>query len=88
MIEPIRRGRIQLPSGLFHGTSFNIVPVGVLDDLGGQVTVRLSAVLAGFVLVWTLACGMAVDAAQSAFIATMLGFAWHASIWVRWPQRS
>ncbi|MFD3907983.1 hypothetical protein HXS80_06360 [Streptomyces sp. CB04723] len=87
MIEPIRRGRTQLPSGQFHGTSFNIVPVGVLDAPGGDFAVRLSAVLAAFVLVWTVTCGSTVDAAQSAFVVTLLGFSWHASFHVRWARR-
>ncbi|MBT2430301.1 hypothetical protein J7F02_33110 [Streptomyces sp. ISL-112] len=87
MIDPIRRGRLQLPSGQFHGTSFNIVPAGVLDDPGGHVAVRLSAVLAAFVLVWTVACGTTADAAQSAFVVTLLGFTWHANVYVRWAQR-
>ncbi|MFD3971395.1 hypothetical protein [Streptomyces cyaneofuscatus] len=75
MIEPIRRGRIQLPSGLFHGISFPIDHAGVLDGLGGQVAVRLSVVLVGFVMVRTVVCGATVDTAQSASSATMPGFA-------------
>ncbi len=46
--------------------------------------IRLSAPLAAFALVWTLVTGTVVDAAESAFIATMLGFAWHAGVYVTW----
>ncbi|MFB6525093.1 hypothetical protein [Streptomyces sp. NPDC056399] len=84
MFEPVRRGRLQLPSGHIHGTSFNIGPTGLLDVPGGQATLRLSAVAASFVLIWTVATGAAVDAAESAFIVTMLGFTWHAGIHVTW----
>ncbi|MER6573067.1 hypothetical protein ABT288_44740 [Streptomyces sp. NPDC001093] len=85
MFEPIRRG--QLPSGQLHGTSFNIVPVGVHEDFGGQVMVRLSALLAAFVLTWTVVTHTAVDAAESAFIVTMLGFTWHAGALFTWGPR-
>ncbi|OII62881.1 MULTISPECIES: hypothetical protein [unclassified Streptomyces] len=84
MLEPLRRGRLQQPSGQFHGSSFNIVPEGLHDASGGQALIRLSAPLAAFALVWTLVTGTVVDAAESAFIATMLGFAWHAGVYVTW----
>ncbi|MGA4949250.1 hypothetical protein [Streptomyces lydicamycinicus] len=84
MIEPLRRGRLQLPSGQFHVTSFNIAPVGLHNAPGGHAMVRLSALLAGFVLTWTLVTDTAVDATESAFIVTMLGFAWHAGVNVAW----
>ncbi|MFG3430389.1 hypothetical protein [Streptomyces californicus] len=61
--------------------------MGVLEAPGGHVAVRLSAVLASFVLVWTVACGSTVDAAQSAFVVTLLGFSWHASFHLRWVRR-
>ncbi|WP_328485998.1 hypothetical protein [Streptomyces zaomyceticus] len=86
MLEPLRRGSLQQPSGKFHGTSFNIVPEGLHGAPGGQALVRLSAPLAAFVLVWTLVTGTVMDAAESAFIATMLGFAWHAGVHVTWDS--
>lgn len=84
MIEPLRRGRLQQPSGPFHRTSFNIASVDLHGAPDGQAMVRLSALLAAFVLVWTLVTDTVVDAAESAFIATMLGFAWHAGVHVTW----
>ncbi|MGW6971650.1 hypothetical protein [Streptomyces sp. NPDC054952] len=87
MLEPLRRGRLQSPSGKFHGTSFNIVPVGLHHAPGGIAMIRLSAVLAAFALTWTLVTDTAVDAAESTFIVTMLGFAWHAGVNVTWGPR-
>lgn len=84
MLEPLRRGHLQPPSGQFHGTSPNIASVGPHDGPGGQAVVRLSAPIAGFVLTWTLVTGTAVDPAESAFIVTMLGFTWHAGVNVTW----
>lgn len=84
MLEPLRRGRLQQPSGQFHGSSFNIVPVGIRGVAERQAMLRLSAPLAAFVVVWTQVTGTAVDAQESAFIATMLGFAWHAGVHVTW----
>jgi hypothetical protein len=84
MLEPIRRGRQQQPSGQFHVTSFNIDPVGVRAAPGGQAAIRLSALLAAFALIWSLVTDAALDTAESAFIATMLGFAWHAGVNVTW----
>ncbi|HBF81481.1 MAG TPA: hypothetical protein DD420_16580 [Streptomyces sp.] len=75
---------MQQPSGKFHGTSFDIAPEGLHGASGGQVLIRLSALLAAFVLIWTLVTGTVVDAAQSAFIATMLGFTWHAGAHFTW----
>ncbi|MCX4398860.1 MULTISPECIES: hypothetical protein [unclassified Streptomyces] len=86
MIEPIRRGRLQLPSEQFHGTSFDIAAVGIQDDPGSHVAVRLSAVLAAFILTWTVVSGTEVEAAQSAFIVTLLGFTWHASAYFCWGR--
>ncbi|MCZ1006884.1 hypothetical protein [Streptomyces lydicus] len=88
MIEPYRRGSLQLPSGHFHGTSFNIAPVGLHNALGGHAVVRLSALLAAFVLMWTLIKGTTVDTTESAFIVTMLGFTWHAGLNVTWAPGS
>lgn len=84
MLEPFRRGHLQLPSGQNHGTSPNIASPGPYNGPGGQATVRLSALLAGFVLTWTLVTGAAVDPAESVFIVTMLGFTWHAGVNVTW----
>ncbi|MFI6893585.1 hypothetical protein ACIBM4_05660 [Streptomyces sp. NPDC050256] len=84
MNEPIRRGRLQLPSGQFHGISLNAIPVGIHAAPEGHVAVRLNALLAAFVLTWTVISGTTVDAAQSAFIFTLLGFTWHASVHFRW----
>ncbi|MCX4818319.1 hypothetical protein OG883_45940 [Streptomyces sp. NBC_01142] len=58
--------------------------MGIHADPGGHVAVRLSAVLAAFVLTWTVVSGTAVDTVQSAFIVTMLGFAWHAGVHFSW----
>lgn len=49
--------------------------------------VRLSALLAGFALMWSLVTDTPVDAAESAFMATMLGFTWHAGVQFTWVPR-
>ncbi|MBM9624654.1 hypothetical protein [Streptomyces zhihengii] len=87
MLEPIRRGRLQLPPGQIHGTSFNISSAEVPPSPGGQAVVRLSALLAAFVLIWTLVTETTVDTAESAFIAAMLGFTWHAGVHITWDSR-
>ncbi|MEU2956592.1 hypothetical protein [Streptomyces sp. SID1034] len=46
--------------------------------------VRLSALLAAFVLVWTLVTGTVVGPGESAFIAGMLGYAWQAGVNITW----
>lgn len=46
--------------------------------------VRLSALLAAFILTWILVTDTAVDTAKSAFIVTLLGFTWHAGVRVAW----
>ncbi|MFD9796716.1 hypothetical protein ACFWXK_37865 [Streptomyces sp. NPDC059070] len=50
--------------------------------------VRLSAPIAGFVLLWTLVKGSAIAPAESAHIVTMLGFTWHAGVNVTWNPGS
>jgi hypothetical protein len=88
MLEPLRRGHVQLPSGRFHGTSLRITPVELHQAPGGLVMVRLSALLAAFTLTWALTTDTAVNATESAFIVTLLGFAWHAGVQVTWdPSR-
>lgn len=84
MIEPLRRGHLRQPSGQLHRTIFDITSVGLHRARGGQAVIRLSALLAAFVLVWCLVTDTAVDAAESAFIATMLGFAWHVEVRITW----
>ncbi|WP_433547179.1 hypothetical protein ACQPZG_20400 [Streptomyces sp. CA-294286] len=86
MIEPFRRGHLEQPSGQIHGTSFNITPVGNHRSPSGQVAIRLSALVATFALVWILATKATMDAAESAFIVTLLGFTWHAGVNVTWVQ--
>ncbi|MGQ4484255.1 hypothetical protein ACN6LM_002583 [Streptomyces sp. SAS_281] len=75
---------MQQPSGQFHGTSFNIGSVGIHAVPERQAVVRLCAPLAAFVVVWTVVTGTVVDVNESAFIVTMLGFAWHAGVLVTW----
>ncbi len=84
MFEPVRRGRPTLPSGRIYGTSPDIAYAGYPGIRGGRVAVRLSAVMAAFVLVWTLVVSEACDPVESAFIMSMLGFAWHAAVDVTW----
>ncbi|MFI6019172.1 hypothetical protein ACIBCP_16305 [Streptomyces sp. NPDC051287] len=80
MLEPSRRGCLQQPSGYFHGISLNITGAELHDAPGGLVMVRLSALLAAF----TLITDTVVDTTESAFVVTLLGFAWHAGVQVTW----
>ncbi|MGV9790824.1 hypothetical protein [Streptomyces sp. NPDC003435] len=85
MFEPMRRE--QLPSGQLHGISCNIDSAGNRAHSGVRGMVRLSALLAGFALMWSLVTDTPVDAAESAFMATMLGFTWHAGVQFTWVPR-
>ncbi|MEU4796377.1 hypothetical protein [Streptomyces sp. NPDC023327] len=62
----------------------NIVTAELHEPPGGLVMVRLSALLAAFILTWILVTDTAVDTAKSAFIVTLLGFTWHAGVRVAW----
>ncbi|MFC9228437.1 hypothetical protein ACFTZI_05610 [Streptomyces decoyicus] len=87
MIDRIRRGHSQLPSGQFHGISFNIPPLEFHSGSGGRVVVRLSAVLAVVVVISVVFTETTFDATQSAFLVTMQGFAWHARFHLSWNRR-
>ncbi|MFF2189645.1 hypothetical protein [Streptomyces sp. NPDC058155] len=54
------------------------------DSPRGYATVRLNALLAAFVLLWTLITGTAIDMTHTTFVVTMLGFTWHAGVNVTW----
>ncbi|MFB6517580.1 hypothetical protein [Streptomyces sp. NPDC056401] len=84
MLDRIRRGHVQVPSGQFHGTSFNFSAVGLREFIAGSLSVRLSAVLACAVVIWILTAGRAIDSVTSGFLITMIGFTWHASIQLAW----
>ncbi|MFD8608962.1 hypothetical protein [Streptomyces sp. NPDC059631] len=84
MLEPLRRGRLLLPSGRFHGISLNITRAELHETPGGLAMVRLSSLLAAFTLTWTLTTDTVVDTTESAFVVTLLGFAWHAGVQVTW----
>ncbi|MGW7489438.1 hypothetical protein [Streptomyces sp. NPDC054786] len=49
--------------------------------------VRLSAVLAAMVTISIVFADMTFDAAQSAFLVTMQGSAWHAGLQLSWNRR-
>lgn len=84
MLDRIRRGYAQVPSGQFHGTSFNFSTVGLREYIACAVSVRLSALLALPVVIYVLAAGMEIDATTSAFVLTMTSFTWHASLQLAW----
>lgn len=84
MLDRIRRGDAQVPSGQFHGTSFNFTAVGLREFIACAVSVRLSALLAFAVVIWMLVAGGEIDPTKSAFLVTMTGFTWHASIQLAW----
>ncbi|MFF8731092.1 hypothetical protein ACF073_32105 [Streptomyces sp. NPDC015171] len=64
----------------------NITGAELHDAPGGLVMVRLSALLAAFTLAWTLITDTVVDTTESAFVVTLLGFAWHAGVQVTWGR--
>ncbi|PCG88014.1 hypothetical protein CIB93_00915 [Streptomyces sp. WZ.A104] len=84
MLDRIRRGYTQVPSGQFHGTSFNIAAVGLRAFIAGAVSVRLSALLAFAVVVWMLVANGEVDPTKSALLITMTSFTWQASAQLAW----
>lgn len=88
MIDRIRRGYFQLPSGQFDGISLNVPPVEFRSESGGQVVARLSALLAAMVVISVVFADVTFDATQSAFLVTMLGFAWHAGFQLSWRRRN
>lgn len=84
MLDRFRRGHTQVPSGQFHGTSFNIAATGVRAFVAGALSLRLSALLAAVVVMWLLLSEGTVDTTESALLITMVGFTWEASIQLAW----
>ncbi|MFC5802182.1 hypothetical protein [Streptomyces formicae] len=87
MLDGIRRGLPQLPSGQIHGTSFNFATVEPHSLITGHAMVRLSAILASATTAWVVATDAVIDSAQSALIATMIGFSWNAGFQFSWFRR-
>lgn len=73
-----------MPSGQFHGSSFNIAAMGVRAFIAGAISLRLSALLAAVVVVWLLLSERTVGTAESALLITMTGLTWEASIQLAW----